>query len=157
VQAGASYTPDAGEAGLGQQFSFYGGAAYSREVKRSSVTLYVRREVAPAFGIGFSRLEYRFGVSATLPVARVWTLGLSGSHVRPTTPEGAESAYATPDEASLTLGRRIGSILEISTEARYRRRGSTNAFPAIEAFQAGIFLSLLSPTGRYRAPGVSGY
>jgi hypothetical protein len=34
--------------------SFYGGASYSREVGLSSVVLFARREVVPAFGLGVS-------------------------------------------------------------------------------------------------------
>ena len=147
LEAGASYTPNAEQAGLGQQANFYGGASYSRQVGRSSIALFARREVTPAFGLGVSRLENRFGLSATIPMGRAWTLQLAGIHVMPETPEGAEFTYSTPDEASVSLGRRIGRLFEISTEARYRRRGATSTFPAIEEFQAGVFLSLLSPTG----------
>ena len=123
-------------------------------MKSSSVTLFARREVSPAFGLGFSRLEDRFGLSATIPVARAWTLRLAGIHVRPETPSGTDFTYATPEEAFVTLGRRIGRIFEISTEARYRRRGSTSTVPAVDGFRAGVFLSLLSPTGRSTAPAV---
>jgi hypothetical protein len=154
LEAGGSYTPDAEEAGLGQQASFYGGASYSREVKSSSLTVFARREVTPAFGLGFSRLESRFGLSATIAMGSAWTLRLNGHHVQPETPEGAPATYATPDEAFVTLGRRIGRALEISTEARYRRRGSTSTFPAIDEFRAGVYLSLLSPTGSSTAPAV---
>jgi hypothetical protein len=152
LEAGGSYTPAAEEAGLGQRGSFYGGASYSRQVKRSSITLFARREVTPAFGLGVSRLENRFGVSATIPVAHAWTLRLTGHHVKPETPEGAPSTFATPDEAFVTLGRRIGRVFEISTEARYRRRGSTSTSPAVAAFRAGVFLTLLSPRGKTSAP-----
>jgi hypothetical protein len=148
LETGASYTPNAVQAGLGQSANFYGGASYSREVKRSSIALFARREVTPAFGIGVSRLENRFGLTATIPMGRAWTLQLAGIHVMPETPEGTVFTYSTPDEASVSLGWRIGSLFQISAESRYRRRGSTSTLGAIEEIQAGVFLSLLSPTGR---------
>lgn len=148
LEAGISYTPDAQQAGLGQAKSFYGGASYTRQLRGSSVTLFARREVIPAFGLGVSRVENRLGLTAKVPVRRVWTLYLMGTHVKPETPQGVEYDYATPDEAFISVRRRLGRLFEVSTDARYRRRGSTSTFPAIEGFQFGIFLSLRSPTGR---------
>jgi hypothetical protein len=148
LEAGGSYTPNAEVAGLGQQGSFYGGASYRRQVKRSSIALFARREVTPAFGLGVSRLENRFGLSALIPIGRAWTLQVAGTHVKPETPDGASFTYSTPDESSVSLGRRLGRLFGVSAESRYRRRGATNTYPAIEGFQAGVFLSLLGPTGR---------
>lgn len=147
LEAGGSYTPNAELAGLGQQASFYGGASYRRQVKRSDIALVARREVTPAFGLGVSRLENRFGLTATIPIGRAWTLQVAGTHVKPETPEGASVTYSTPDEVSVSLGRRLGRLFGISAESRYRRRGATNTYPAIDGFQAGVFVSLLGPTG----------
>lgn len=147
LEAGASYTPDATQAGLERRESFYGGASYNRQVKRSSVTLFARREVTPAFGLGVSRIENRFGLNATIPMGRSWTLQVAGTHVEPETPEDAAFTYGTPDEASVVLACRLGRYFEISSEGRYRRRGATSASPAIEGYQAGLFLSLVSPGG----------
>jgi hypothetical protein len=148
LEAGSSYTPDLEQAQLGQRWSFYGGGSYKRKVKRSDFSLFARREVAPAFGLGVSRLETRFGLSATIPMGRAWTLDLAGTHVLPETPEGVDYSYPTPDEASASLGRRLGRLFEISAEGRYRRRSGTITYPAIEAFQVGLFLNLVSPNGR---------
>jgi hypothetical protein len=147
LEVGASYTPDAAQAGLERRESFYGGASYSRRVGQSSVTLFARREVTPAFGLGVIRLDNRFGLSATIPMGRAWTLRVTGSHVMPETPAGAAGAYSTPDEAFVALGRRLGRHFEISGETRYRRRGASGTLPEIEGFQVGLFLSLLSPSG----------
>jgi hypothetical protein len=152
IEAGGSYTPNAEEAGVGQPGNFYGGLSYNRMVKRSSLEMFARREVTPAFGLGVSRLENRFGLRASIPLGRAWTLGLSGTHVVPETPEGSAYAFSTPSEASATLGRRIGRIFEISAEGRYRRRGATDVSPTIEGYQAGLFLSLLSPAARPSSP-----
>jgi hypothetical protein len=148
LEGGSSYTPDSTQAGLAQPWSFYGGASYNRKVKRSSVQLFARREVTPAFGLGVSRLENRFGLTAAIPMGRSWTLAFGGTHVLPETPEGASFSYSTPDEAYADLGVRIGRVLEISAEGRYRRRSATPSVPAIEGFQAGLFISLLSPNSR---------
>ena len=78
--------------------------SYNRKVKRSNVTLFARREVAPAFGLGVSRLDTRFGLIATIPMGRAWTLDLTGTHVLPETPESVDYSYSTPDEASATPG-----------------------------------------------------
>lgn len=152
IEAGGSYTPNAEEAGLSEPGNFYGGVSYNRMVKRSSLELFARREVTPAFGLGVGRLENRFGLRASIPLGRAWTLGLSGTHVEPETPEGASYAFSTPSEASATLGRRIGRFFEISAEGRYRRRAATDVSPAVEGYQVGLFLSLLSPAARPSSP-----
>lgn len=157
LEGGASYTPDAARAGLEQKESFFGGASFSRRVKRSSFTLFVRREVAPAFGIGTSRLELRVGLAATVPMGRDWETRITASHARPDTPPAAERVYAASDDAFLVIARRLGRRLELSGEARYRRRGAASTIPEIEGFQAGLFLTLLSPSGRAIAPGPGRY
>lgn len=153
LEGGASYTPDATRAGLGQEESFFGGASFNRQVKRSSLTVFVRREVTPAFGIGTSRLEFRGGLAATVPMGRDWEARIAATHARPDAPASGEAVYGSSDDAFAVLARRLGRHLELSGEARYRHRGAATAFPEIEAFQAGVFLTLLSPGGRAIAPG----
>jgi len=46
------------------------------------------------------------------------------------------------------VGRRLGRRLEVSGEARYRRRGATGALAAVEALRAGVFVTFVSPFGR---------
>lgn len=146
LEAGASYTPEAVRAALDRKASFYGGASYSRQVKRSSITLFVRHEVAPAFGTGVSRLDLRAGLGATIPMGRAWELRMTANHVRPQAPRAAPLVYDASD-AFVGLGRRLGRHLEMSAEGRYRRRGATGSLPVVEAFRAGVFLTLLSPSG----------
>lgn len=152
LEGGASYTPDAARAGLPGKQSFFGGASVTRQVKRSGLTVFLRREVAPAFGTGLSRLEVRAGLSAAIPMGRQWRLRMASTHVRPDSPPVGAQTYPSGDDASVTLGRRLGGRLELSGEALYRRRGATNSLPSIEAFQAGLFLTLLSSSGRAREP-----
>ncbi len=146
LEAGGSYTPDAAQVGLSQQGNFFGGVSYYRAVRGSSVTLFARREVTPAFGLGLSRLENRFGLDAGIPIGQYWTILARGTYVDPSTPEGVELAYGTPSEAHLSIERRLGRRFAISAEGRYRRRSSVGAVPAIEDLQAGLFVSLLSPS-----------
>jgi hypothetical protein len=145
LEGGASYTPDAELAGLRSEASFFGGLSFSRQVKRSTVSLYVRREVVPAFGFGVSRAETRGGLAAVIPLGSVWQLRLSAYGVRPSTPEDLPATYSAVTETALGLGRRLGRRLELSAEARYRRRGATSSLPFVQSFQGGLILSLLSP------------
>jgi hypothetical protein len=147
LEGGASYTPDAVRAALERKESFFGGLGFRRQVKDSNVAVFVRREVAPAFGTGTSRLELRAGVSANVPLGRAWELRLLASRVQPDTPRSAAQTYATIDDGMASLGRRLGRRLELSAEARYRRRGPTNVMPMVDAFQGTLFLTLLSPSG----------
>jgi hypothetical protein len=147
LEGGAGYTPQAALAGLQRKETFFGGATFSRMVKGSSLTLFVRREVAPAFGIGVSRLEVRAGVSATVPMGRAWDLRLAASHVQPDTSPAAQ-VDALADDAFVALDRRLGRRLQLSGAARYRRRGALGTIPMIEAVQAGLYLTLLSPAWR---------
>lgn len=148
LEAGASHTPDAARAGLDSEQSFFGGASFTRQLRRSSLTLFVRREVAPAFGTGVSRLQLRTGLRATVPIGRAWELRVLALHVQPDNEGDAALADARSDDAFVALGRRVGRRLEVSGEARYRRRGATGALPAVEAFRAGLSVTLLSPSGR---------
>jgi hypothetical protein len=143
LEAGTSYTPEPQQAGLGRRWYFYGGAGYSRGVGRSNLLLFARREVTPAFGLGVSRVMNRFGLRANIPMGRVWTLGASGLFLVPETPEGVASAYGTSGDASVSLGRRLGRHIAVSTEGRYRYRGARGAFPAMDSYQVGVFLSLV--------------
>jgi hypothetical protein len=155
LEAGVSHTPDAARAGLASKQSFFGGASFTRQLRRSSIALFVRREVAPAFGTGVSRLDLRTGLRASVPMGRDWELRVLAIHVQPENRGDADLAHATSDDAFVALGRRLGRRLEVSGEARYRRRGATDTLPAVEAFQAGLFLTLLTPHGRPipQAPG----
>jgi hypothetical protein len=152
LEAGGSYTPDPARAGLERKESFFGGASFARRVARSNITLFVRREVSPAFGLGISRLELRAGLSATIPVGRAWELKVAASHVHPENPHAAGRLFASTDDAFAAVAWRLGRSLEVSAEAGYRRRGATSTFPRIEAFQGGLFLTLLTPSGGTIAP-----
>jgi hypothetical protein len=147
LEGGASTTPDAARAGLDSKQSFFGGASFTRQLRRSSLTLFVRREVAPAFGTGLSRLQLRTGLRASVPMGRAWELRMLAIHVEPENLGDAELADARSDDAFAALGRRLGRRLEVSAEARYRRRGAAGTFPALDAFRAGLFVTLLGPSG----------
>jgi hypothetical protein len=151
LEAGASYTPRAAHAGLERREGFFGGASFTRQVGRAGLTLFVRREVTPAFGLGVSRLETRAGVGTTAPLGRDWELRLMASHVRPDAAPGGRP-YGATDDAFVSLGRRLGRGVEVSAEARYRRRGAAQLLPEVRAFHASVFVTLLSPSGRAILP-----
>jgi putative beta-barrel porin BBP2 len=148
LEAGASYTPDAARAGLDSSQGFFGGASFTRQLRRSTLTLFVRREVAPAFGTSVSRLALRTGLQASVPMGRAWELRMLALHIEPESTRDAELADARSDDAFMAVSRRVGRRLEVSAEARYRRRGATEALPAVAAFRAGLFVTVLGPSGR---------
>jgi hypothetical protein len=142
LEAGASYTPEASQVGLSRSEGFFGGVTLRREIGRSSLTAYLRREVAPAFGLGVSRLETRFGLRAQAPLGRDWVASLAAYHIQPDSPEGETKLFASGSDVVATLDRRFGRHLTISSEARYRRRGEAVDEPPLSAFQGGLYLTL---------------
>lgn len=142
VETGASYTLESELAGLGNRWNFFGGASYSRQVGRSSMSAFVRREVTPAFGLGVSLLETRAGVSLDSPLGRNWRLLISGSHMQPDSQE-----VASYSDGTLAIARQLGERFSLSVESRYRRRGATTIGEPIESLQAGVFLTLRPPGG----------
>ena len=148
LEAGGSYTPDAVRAQLEHERGFFGGASFTRQVRRSTAILFVRREVAPAFGLGISRLTLRSGLRLNVPLGRNWGLRLDASHVQPQSPAGAPRLDATSDDAYVVLSRRLGARLGIASDLRYRRSGATLRYPMVDGLQAGVALTLLSSSGR---------
>jgi hypothetical protein len=155
VEAGASFTPDAARAGLERKENFFGGASFSRQLGRSGLRLFVRREVTPAFGIGKSRVELRAGLGANVPMGHDWELRILASHVQPETRRADDVAYPSNHDAFAALGLRLGRHVELSLEARYRRRWKTSTLPLVEAVQAGLFVTLLSPSWKSIAPAAA--
>ena len=151
LEGGASYTPNPARAGLEQPQSFYGGAAFSRQVKRSSLTLFIRREVTPAFGYGVSRVALRGGLDATLPIGRLWKLRALAIVVRPEG-QGPVGSIHDATDAFAALVRPLGRHVDLSGEVRYRRRGAASGIPMIEAFEAGLFVTLATPSWRAIVP-----
>jgi hypothetical protein len=148
LEAGASYTPDASRADLQNGESFYGGLTVARRLGRSRVTAYIRREVAPAFGLGVSRLETRVGVRADVPAGRRWSLRGGGDYVHPAVPEDAGFASASSADIVGGVTRRIGRLSALSAEVRYRRRGDIARAGPVSAIEAGIFWSF-GPISRW--------
>jgi hypothetical protein len=154
LEAGASYTPEAARVGLERKESFFGGASFSRQVRRSGFLLFVRREVTPAFGLGVSRLELRAGMSVTIPLGRQWEVRLVGSHVQPDRVRGAVPLYGPSEEGYGSVSRRLGRSFELSAEGRYRRRGGTVVLDPVETMQVGVFVTWLSRGGGELARGM---
>ena len=149
LEGGASFTADGARAGLEHDQSFYGGASFTGELRRSRFTLFARREVAPAFGTGGSRLDLRAGLRATIAMGRAWEIEIDGSHVWPQATSAAPPAGASYDVFA-RLGRRLGGWLEAAGESRYRRLDAAGGQPEITGFDASVFLTFRPPrqTGR---------
>ncbi len=145
VDAGASYTPESAQAGLARRQSFYGGASYSLQARRSSFSASVRREVTPAFGLGVSRVVNRFSLDGNFALGRRWAFHINGTHVLPENPEGVLSTYGPRDDVAAALARRLGRHFDISAEGRYRHREGVGLLPDLDGYQVGIFLSLVGP------------
>src|SRR4029450_5843310 len=94
VEGGASYTVDADRAQLDRKGSFFGGASFARRVRGSSLMLFARQEVIPAFGLGVSRRDRRWGVRATRDIGRSWELRVAATQFYPSTPSTTEHVYA---------------------------------------------------------------
>ena len=149
MQGGASATPEAAAAGLAHDASFFGGATFAGTIGRSSYTVFLRREVAPAFGTGQSQLDLRWGLRATIALGRHWAVDLETSHVRP---DRAPAGSAASHDGFASVGRGLGGGLEISAESRYRRLDATAGLLPIQEFEAGVFLTLRTPARRERVP-----
>jgi hypothetical protein len=145
LEAGGSYTPGASGVGLDRSVGFFGGVSFLRQVGRSSLSAFLRREVAPAFGLGVSRLEYRAGLRADVPLRRSWSLSVAAYHIQPTSPKGQGTLYASNSDLSVAFSRRLGRLFSLAGEGRYRRRGETTSEPMISAFQGGLFLAVGTP------------
>ena len=91
-------------------------------------------------------------MGATVPLGRTFELRVTGTHVQPETPDTVAQVYGPSDDVYAALGRRLGRHLEVSAEARYRRRAASAVFPALESIQAGVWVTVASPAGRSLAP-----
>jgi hypothetical protein len=146
MDAGASYTLDAAAVGLERPWNFYGGVSLNRQVKRSRVTAFYRREVIPVFGFGGLRLTDRVGLSASIPLGRNLSFGLSGTYVADRPTEGGTASFESGD-TGLSLAWRIARHLSLSAEGRYRRRSATGSLGELDDFAGGLFLSLVPARG----------
>lgn len=147
LEGGISHTARAAASGLNSSRNFYGGAAFVRQVGRSRIVLFARREVLPAFGLGRLRLADRLGMRATSPIGRAWQLDLAARHVRCSdscvSSEGNDNELS--DEATVALGRSVGTRYVVAGQVRYRRRGPSGTIPAIEGLQAALVLTFSNP------------
>jgi hypothetical protein len=148
LEGGASYTPESQQAGLPQQWSFYGGGTYDLRVRTSDLMFYVRRQVTPAFGFGVSQVQTSFGFRAFSPIGRAWYIRATATHSIPETPQGSVYAYGSYDDVFAGLSRRLGRHFYLWGGGRYLRRGATGVFPAIDSYQIILFPSFADDTGR---------
>jgi hypothetical protein len=141
LEGGASYTPEVQASGLPGKMSFHGGGAYNLRARRSRLTLFARRYVTPAFGLGVSRVQTTMGLSGSILMGRSWSFHVAFRHTIPATPQGIAVSYGTVDDALAALSRGFGRLWAVSAEGRYRRRGPRGLFPEIQSYQVGLYLS----------------
>jgi hypothetical protein len=156
IEGGVSYTqahtpqaPDTPQAPAPPQapvtpWNPYGGVSLTREVGRSRIVLYARREVVPSFGLGGLQLSDRFGIRVSAPFGR-WWLDLEGYHVAREITEGTEAHDETSDWASLGLRRGLGKRWALGLQGQYRRRGPVGTSPAVDGLLAALVLSVSNP------------
>jgi hypothetical protein len=144
LEAGASYTPNGLEAGLQSQWQFFGGASLSRQVGRSSLTAYYRREVIPVFGVGGLRLADRVGVNASVPLGQRWSTSLDGTYAG-AAKQGPEEGRQSATDVYASVAARLSRRFWLSTRGNYLRRSPTGDFAALNDFRVAILLVLTSP------------
>jgi hypothetical protein len=151
LEAGASYTPKAETVGLERKQAFFGGASYTLQSGLSHVAVFVRREVAPAFGLGVTYLETRVGARVDVPIGKEWIVRSGIALSRPDAPKDPAQPviYSPYVDSFAAVARSLGRYLEVSGESRYRRRGDTTATPTTSAFQVGVFVTL-GPPGKVK-------
>ena len=147
LEGGASYTPDASGVGLERTTGFHGGLTFARKVGRSNVMVFLRREVAPAFGFGVSRLESRAGLNVDVPMGRRWNLRAEavGTRPDPLKEEQADASHAPSGDVSAAIGRRLGQRVLLTAEGRYRLRGEVASLPSVSDVQAVLRLTFGPP------------
>lgn len=140
VDVGASYTQDAASSTLSQPWNFFGGVGLNRQINRSSLTAFYRREVLPAFGLGGLRLTDRLGLELTTPLGRNWSTALGGSYARTAGNEPLEDAIRYLD-AHASIGRGLSRRLRLSLDGRYLYQSQAGETPAIDNYRVGLVLS----------------
>lgn len=99
-----------------ERWYYYGTAGLSGQIKRSTLSLQLRRSANPAYGLGGNRLSYGAALSAGIPFGRRAHLSLGGVHTWSEDPVGLDlSSKFVSDDAnasfSLTFLRRLGLFL----------------------------------------------
>ena len=148
IEGGASY---AGAAGSDRQptWDFYGGASLARVSGPSSVVVYARREVIPAFGIGGVGLTDRVGLRASSRIGPTWDLSAEAAYFRRASQDGGDQSDS--EEARVALRKTVGPRFELGSELQYRRNTEGPGQRPIEQFRAQLTVAVLSPhTGGVR-------
>jgi Putative beta-barrel porin 2 len=151
LEGGISYTADATSLELPDPWNYFGGVSFNHALGRSSLAVFYRYEVLPAFGLGGVRAGNRVGLNATLPFGRAAELGLRASYFDEASTGAFQAERST--EAGATLGFHLASFLRLSFEGDYRRRRTTTATSPsdVDDVRAGAFLSIV-PRSRGQEP-----
>ena len=141
LEGGASYTEQVAAAELERPWSFFGGVSLNRQLRRSSLTVFYRREVIPVFGFGTVRLTDRVGLRASMPLGQRWGMYLDGIYVADRSGQSSPSRLRSA-QASVSLGGALGRWVGASITASYRRRSSSDGTTPVEGYAAGVFLTV---------------
>lgn len=144
LEAGASYTPEGVQAGLQGPWSFFGGASLNRQVKRSSLRAYYRREVIPVFGVGGLRLADRVGFDANVPFGQRWSTNLGGTYAG-TAQSVTEGERQSTTDAYAVVSARASRRLWLQATGRYLRRSAIGLIPGLDDYRGSLSLVLAPP------------
>jgi hypothetical protein len=144
VEGGASFASEGVEAGLQSRWNFFGGVSVSRQVKRSSLSAFYRREVVPFFGVGGLRLTDRVALNARVPIGERWAIDLGGVYVRAAPPDEAGDRQSAAD-ANATVSRRLAGRLWLSATGRYLHRSAIGTISALDDVRGALSLVLVPP------------
>ena len=121
------------------RWTFSGNAAFNLQGRRTSLSLSLRRGVAPGPGIGQDRILNMVNVVFTSTLRPWATLTLSGSHGLNQDPVDPDLSYSS-DSVDLGLSLRLSQSFGLAPQLRYRRRGEVGVIPAVNTFRVGLAL-----------------
>jgi hypothetical protein len=139
-EAGASYTPNGEQSGLSSEYNFFGGVGLARQIKRSSLTAYFRREVLPAFGVGGLRVTDRLALDLSTPLGRSWETSLGASYSRGDS-GAAEDESVQYADGEARLGRSLGARVWLVLAGSYRYQSAVATVPSLDNYRVGLFAS----------------
>jgi hypothetical protein len=124
---------------VASRWTFSGNAAFNLQGRRTSLSLGLRRGVAPGPGLGQDRILNMISLVLTSTLRPWATLTLSGSRGLNQDPVDPELDYSA-DSVNLGLSLRLSQSFGLTPQLRYRRRGEVGVLPAVSTFRVGLAL-----------------
>ncbi len=121
LASGAGYARQPPSPGSQEERWYYHGAAgLEGRIRRSTISLQLRRSVNPAYGLGGNLLSYGGALSASISLGRRASLSLGGVHTWSEDP-GSQAEQFLSDDASASLSVRFLRRLGFTLAYNYRR------------------------------------